>query len=466
MGWPDCGDDASNVAPDGTETTPSFTGDTSFVFMGCAPGTHTLRLLTKVGSKELATVSIGVNMPPTPTNTPVTPTPTSVSPPPPPPPPPPPLPTDTPIPCLISQGDISGNKTISGKWISSCVSTHRTQEHYARFYSFTWKGKSDVRIELTSTKHSYLYLLQGDGKNGKVLASDDSTSGGGGSPDSDAGLASEKTAQVQVKLTSGSKYTVEAVAYTKKTTGSFKVKLTQVTPPTPTFTPTPTPTRIPYPIQQDHTVMYKVAVTITPGPTVPAGTPVPHEVIPTSVPTAVAAWETAIAAATPVLDLSFCKPPCRDNADNYLVTVKTVEGDENQYPATSNINDDCGRSVACVKGAVVSSGAYLANQVVIFEEPAYRARYSKTHQMYIHERVRWTDISGDHLKKERKSGHVWFDAGRTMIHEFGHALGYPEHYPGDDLKGILNDPHLFESITNEDIKYLQRLYAGHIRLRP
>ena len=78
MGWPNCGDQASNVAPDGTETTPSFTGNTSFVFMGCAQGTHTLSLLTKVGSKELATVSIGVNMPPTPTNTPVTPEPTPV----------------------------------------------------------------------------------------------------------------------------------------------------------------------------------------------------------------------------------------------------------------------------------------------------------------------------------------------------------------------------------------------------
>ena len=84
-----------------------------------------------------------------------------------------------------------------------------------------------MRIDLVSTTDPYLFLLQGAGRDGTVLARND---------DSD-GLNS----RISRSLSAGT-YTVEATTYSSGAMGSFTLTLQAGSGTTPTNTPTPTPT--------------------------------------------------------------------------------------------------------------------------------------------------------------------------------------------------------------------------------
>ena len=56
-----------------------------------------------------------------------------------------------------SLGTITGTEEVSGNWASDCQSVNRTGR-YARFYSFSVGATSEVRIDLTSSGHAYLFL--------------------------------------------------------------------------------------------------------------------------------------------------------------------------------------------------------------------------------------------------------------------------------------------------------------------
>jgi hypothetical protein len=123
---------------------------------------------------------------------------------------------------------ISFNTSVSGTLGSDCNSTHRSGR-YARFYSFTLSSQTHVQIDLQSSSFdAYLFLLQGSGTNGTVVASNDDYSG-----------ANSRIAQ---DLSAGS-YTIEATSYGSGSTGSFTVSVATptTTPPPPTGGCTVTP---------------------------------------------------------------------------------------------------------------------------------------------------------------------------------------------------------------------------------
>ncbi len=133
---------------------------------------------------------------------------------------------------VTSLGTISGTMTRSGTWSSSCSSTNRSGR-YARFYSFQVSRTSTVRIDLTSSIDTYLYLLSGSGTSGSVLTYNDD--GGTG-----------RNSRISRSLSAGT-YTVEATTYPSRRTGSFslsfQVSSSSTTPSTSTA-PAPSNLRV------------------------------------------------------------------------------------------------------------------------------------------------------------------------------------------------------------------------------
>ena len=109
-------------------------------------------------------------------------------------------------PLLQDLGRLTGTVDISGAWIAEYESVNRP-DRYARFYSFTLDQEQRVRIELTSTEDTYLYLLTGSGTGGSVIESDD-----------DGGSGTNST--IVRDLAAGG-YTIEATTYSSGETGDF-----------------------------------------------------------------------------------------------------------------------------------------------------------------------------------------------------------------------------------------------------
>ena len=137
---------------------------------------------------------------------------------------PPTYPGPTPTPpstCTVSSIGTSSSTVArtGGTWRSSCASTNRTNR-YARFYRFKVSATATVRIDLTSSQDTYLYLLSGFRKSSPVLEYDD---------DGGSGLNS----RIRRSLSPGT-YVVEATTYRTRTTGSFTLTIQGL----PTATPT------------------------------------------------------------------------------------------------------------------------------------------------------------------------------------------------------------------------------------
>ncbi len=91
-------------------------------------------------------------------------------------------------------------------------------------------NRSDVQIDLTSSTDPYLYLMQGYGKNGTVVASNDDSNG--------------KNSRISQILAPGA-YTIEATTYNSGARGDFnlRISISTIAPiPIPTPVPAPTPT--------------------------------------------------------------------------------------------------------------------------------------------------------------------------------------------------------------------------------
>lgn len=117
------------------------------------------------------------------------------------------LPTELLAQCVSS---IQLNSSVSGTWVSSCASTHRTGR-YAKYYTFTVSSSQQVSITLESSRDTYLYLLEGSGENGAVITSDDDSGGGFNS-------------RIVRTLTAGT-YTAEATTFDAATTGTFVISV-------------------------------------------------------------------------------------------------------------------------------------------------------------------------------------------------------------------------------------------------
>ena len=133
--------------------------------------------------------------------------------------PPPPLPVS----CEVT---LTGDGAVRGRWSNDCASENRSGS-YARYYTFILTESAEVSITLESSEDAYLFLLDGDGRDGSVLDQDD---------DDDHNqftLASSTDSGLRMTLPAGT-YTIEATTYNPRITETFTLTvsgLETVTPP-------------------------------------------------------------------------------------------------------------------------------------------------------------------------------------------------------------------------------------------
>jgi hypothetical protein len=95
-------------------------------------------------------------------------------------------------------------------WQESCPSTHR-QERYAKYYTFTLSTETRVVVSLESETDTYLYLLDGTGTDGEVIARNDDSNG-------------TYNSEIIQTIAAGS-YTIEATTYQQLALGEFNIRL-------------------------------------------------------------------------------------------------------------------------------------------------------------------------------------------------------------------------------------------------
>ncbi|MXY45742.1 MAG: matrixin family metalloprotease [Chloroflexi bacterium] len=208
----------------------------------------------------------------------------------------------------------------------------------------------------------------------------------------------------------------------------------------------------------------------------------------TAIPTAVAAWKTAITRhGHGNLGINICKKGAGNcntqNLDGYSITVKSVTGNINN---TNDVYDsryahytDCGDKIACVKTTnprTYGSGSapvynflsygtplHLRNLTVIVEDPAYEVHIDSKMRVLGNMRVFW----GNNTKyvnansytpslctasdiQEEARWCAWYYLPAIQMHEFGHALGltHPESDNGV-MDSAYNDvgPSVWDIIT-------------------
>ena len=123
-----------------------------------------------------------------------------------------PGPQPTADPCVSTFGTLTAAATAQGEWAGNCAATNRS-ESYGRFYSFTLDTGTTVTIELTSDADTYLFLLQGVGRDGAEVASNDVV------------VIGNTDSRISEALEAGA-YTIEATTYKGGVTGSFTLAIT------------------------------------------------------------------------------------------------------------------------------------------------------------------------------------------------------------------------------------------------
>ena len=113
---------------------------------------------------------------------------------------------------------IYGDQTIEGVWDDTCLSEKRPVDenredegdYYARYYTIAVGENKRVTINLSSEEDTYLYLLEGEGKDGEIVASND-----------DATLYIDLNSRIVVDNLEAGTYTIEATTYLAETGGEF-----------------------------------------------------------------------------------------------------------------------------------------------------------------------------------------------------------------------------------------------------
>lgn len=125
-------------------------------------------------------------------------------------------------PCLVP---INGDGVFPGEWDGTCPSDREPEQfgsegpRYARYYPFTLEAESDVSITLSSSEDTYLYLLEGTGKDGTVLHSND-----------DIVPIQDVNSRIEQTLLPGN-YTIEATTYFSSKTGAFTLEVSGIGAP-------------------------------------------------------------------------------------------------------------------------------------------------------------------------------------------------------------------------------------------
>ena len=128
------------------------------------------------------------------------------------------IPEPTPEPTDQCVEALDGSTTISGSWGSDCVSVTRGSgsDTYARFYSFTLDGTDSVSVSLTSDVDTYLYIRDGEGKDGTILHENDDHDS------SEFSLEASTDSGIVASLDAGT-YTIEAATFDAGQTGEFSL---------------------------------------------------------------------------------------------------------------------------------------------------------------------------------------------------------------------------------------------------
>ena len=122
-------------------------------------------------------------------------------------------------PCLAT---ITDDSTIEGNWDGTCPSDREPElggsrgARFARYYSFSLSAAADVSITLTSSEDTYLYLLDGAGKDGPDLYEND-----------DIILGRDLNSRIEQRLEPG-EYTIEATTYYSQKTGGFRLAVSGI----------------------------------------------------------------------------------------------------------------------------------------------------------------------------------------------------------------------------------------------
>ena len=233
--------------------------------------------------------------------------------------------------------------------------------------------------------------------------------------------------------------------------------------------------KVPFPHaghQADHAVKYQFGSIPTP---VPGAEPDrdPGVVIPAAVPTAVAAWNNAVA--TPSPRVLFCKgTDCQGkNRDSRTVIVNVVRGLETSYGDYVDGQTDCGPGLACVKSRdgrdfdYADADGHLNNLEIAFEVPALQP-YELGGLKYQHRYV-WTNNRDLHDEQVEGLGHTYHYTPSVMMHEFGHAAGLFDipvfldnpYRPGKHSGSIMYQPEKQTAIPNKDRDNLRDVYRNH-----
>ena len=132
---------------------------------------------------------------------------------------------------------VGAGGAIEGSWDDTCLSEKDAPggagDRYARFYIFTLTEVADVVISLSSDEDTYLYVLDGHGKGGDTLHSNDDIASGG------VNLNSLLSVTLQPGI-----YTIEATTYSPEISGAFTLTIAglgETEEPAPAPQPDPEP---------------------------------------------------------------------------------------------------------------------------------------------------------------------------------------------------------------------------------
>ena len=123
-------------------------------------------------------------------------------------------------------GTISESASRQSSWSNRCESNNR-EGKYAKHFSFTLASASTVTIELVSSTDPYLFLMNGQGTSGTVVAENDD------SRDNDLGRYNSR---IVYEAAAGT-YTAEATTYSSSVTGDFTIEIRVASTTTPNAPP-------------------------------------------------------------------------------------------------------------------------------------------------------------------------------------------------------------------------------------
>ena len=117
---------------------------------------------------------------------------------------------------------VDADGAVEANWDDTCLSDRAalsgTGDRYTRFYTFTLDAAEDVTITLESNEDTYLYLLEGHGRNGTVLYEED-----------DIDYPSNTNSRLSETLQAGD-YTIETTTYNAQTSGDFTLTIGGLNP--------------------------------------------------------------------------------------------------------------------------------------------------------------------------------------------------------------------------------------------